>query len=139
VSAGDDTTFLGPRGQIELVAAERILAITDESGLPAIAAVTEHLNQQVHVIAEILDADERYPMPSNTTVNWVLRGEHPPGTPTLLLTAVDELTDHEPEYAYVLGESRVVAKLREELGRFGLARNDIYAKGYWNLNSRPER
>ncbi|MDQ1719057.1 MAG: hypothetical protein QOE89_3010, partial [Pseudonocardiales bacterium] len=37
------------------------------------------------------------------------------------------------------GESRAVVALRDSLARFGLTRSDVYAKGYWNLNSRPTR
>ena len=44
-----------------------------------------------------------------------------------------------PGYAYVLGESRAVVPVRDALARFGLSRSEVYAKGYWNLNSRPTR
>jgi len=36
----------------------------------------------------------------------------------------------------VLGESRAVVALRPALSELGLGRDRVYAKGYWNLNSR---
>jgi len=39
----------------------------------------------------------------------------------------------------VLGESRAIVMIRDELTRFGIGREAVYAKGYWNLNSRPTR
>jgi len=143
LALGDPVTFFGPRGEIEVADADWLLALTDEAGLPAIAAVAEALSaerRRLPVLAEIADEAERYPLPDNTDVRWIPRGETPAGQSELLATA---LRSHAPEpgtgYAYVLGESRVVVSLRDNLAAFGLDRSRVYAKGYWNLNSRPTR
>ena len=51
---GDPVTFFGPRGEIEVAEADWLLALTDESGLPAIAALAEALGDRpITVLAEI--------------------------------------------------------------------------------------
>lgn len=140
-AAGDSVTFIGPRGQIEPAEATWLLALTDESGLPAIAAVAEALDgRPIHVLAEIADPDEKYPLPANATVQWLPRGDRPPGTTDLLLPAIGRQPHRSGRgFGYVLGESRAVVALRDALPAVGLSRGEVYAKGYWNLNSRPTR
>lgn len=140
---GDPVTVLGPRGAIELAPADWLLALTDEAGLPAIGALVDALavaGRTIRVLAEIEDAGEQYPLAGNAEVRWLLRAGRPAGHPEILAQA---LADCAPGagtgYAYLLGESRAVVRLREELARLGLDRSASYAKGYWNLNSRPTR
>jgi NADPH-dependent ferric siderophore reductase len=140
VGIGDQVTFFGPRGEVPLTDADWVLALTDESGLPAVAAVAEALGRQTTVIAEIANEAEHYPLPSNASVRWLPRGDRPAGFADLLTASLKEVRRAEGSgYAYVLGESRAIVALRDELSRFGLTRADVYAKGYWNLNSRPAR
>jgi len=116
------------------------LALTDESGLPAVAAVAEVLAREITVIAEIASHDEHYPLPPHACVRWLPRGDRPAGFADLLAGSLDDVQPRKGTgYAYVLGESRAVVTLRDELSRFGLTRQDVYAKGYWNLNSRSAR
>ena len=114
---GDQVTFFGPRGEIELADADWLLALTDESGLPAIGALAEALGSRpIRVLAEIADDAERYPLPPNAQVRWLARDGRPAGSAELLATA---LADFSPPagrgYAYVLGESRAVTQLRDAL------------------------
>lgn len=140
---GDQVTFFGPRGEITLAEASWLLALTDESGLPAVGALAEALDaagRPLQVLAEIADDAEHYPLPGSAEVRWLVRGTQPAGQPDLLRAALDGVSPGAgPGYAYVLGESRAIVALRDELGRFGLDRATVYAKGYWNLNSRPTR
>jgi NADPH-dependent ferric siderophore reductase len=141
-AAGDEAAFFGPRGAIELSDAPRLLALTDESGLPAIAALAEATTRPLTVLAEIADPAETYPLPANAEVTWLPRGSAQAGSPDVLLAGLHELAQSRvepPGYAYVLTESRAAVALREALGQFGLSRSDVYAKGYWNLNSRSGR
>lgn len=162
-AVGDEVTFYGPRGVVDVPEASWYWALTDEAGLPAIAAVAETLNEasatatasstatgsatatagSLTVLAEISDEAERYPFPEGVTVHWLPRGTQPPGHPDLIASALAELAAAGlPEgagYGYVLGESRAIVALRDELGRHGLGREHVYAKGYWNLNSRRTR
>lgn len=143
LAAGDEVTFFGPRGELSVSPAPWLVALTDESGLPAIAALAEAAQpagRQLRVLAEIDNEQEHYPLPDNAQVSWLTRDGRPAGQPDILTTALDLLTPSAGGgYAYVLGESRAVVALREALGRFGLSRSDVHAKGYWNLNSRPTR
>ncbi|UQX88740.1 siderophore-interacting protein [Jatrophihabitans telluris] len=145
IEPGQQVTFFGPRGAIDTPSADWLLALTDESGLPAIAAIAEAHSgvpetPRLRVFAEIANEHEHYPLPDNTEVTWVTRGHAAPGYSDKL---ADALTGYQPPtgrgYAYVLGESRAVVALREALAVHGLSRADVYAKGYWNLNSRPTR
>jgi NADPH-dependent ferric siderophore reductase len=139
-TAGDHVTFFGPRGEVQVPAAGWLLALTDESGLPAIAALAESTEQPIQVLAEIANPDETYPLPGNATVTWLPRSDQPPGSSEILTKALDSVQPgRDTGYAYVLSESRAAVVLREALSRFGLTRADIYAKGYWNLNSRSAR
>ena len=146
VRAGDQVDFFGPRGSIEIAEADWLLAVTDESGLPAIAALAEAAaasGRRVDVLAEIAGSDggagsaEQYPLPDNATARWLARGGEPAGRPDVLRAGI---AGFDPPagagYAYVLGESRAVVALREALSELGLGRDRVYAKGYWNLNSR---
>ncbi len=141
---GSRVTFFGPRGELPLPAASWLLALTDESGLPAIGALAEAVTaagRSVQVLAEISDDAERYPLPAGVDVRWLARDGSPAGRPELFVQALDQLRPGAGVgYAYLLGESRAVVTVRDELGRrFGLGRTDMHAKGYWNLNSRPSR
>ncbi|HEY0167188.1 MAG TPA: siderophore-interacting protein [Jatrophihabitans sp.] len=140
---GGQVSFFGPRGELPLPAASWLLALTDEAGLPAIAALAEAAGaagRGLRVLAEISDDGERYPLPANAEVQWLARDGRPAGQPDLLVGALDRLRPGAgPGYAYVLGESRAILTVRDELARLGLSRSEIYAKGYWNHNSRSTR
>lgn len=140
---GGQVSFLGPRGELPLPSASWLLALTDEAGLPAIGALAEAAGaagRDLRVLAEISEDSERYPLPANAEVRWLTRDGLPAGQPDLLVGALDRLRPWtEPGYAYLLGESRAILTVRDELVRLGLSRSEVYAKGYWNLNSRSTR
>ncbi|HEY2043211.1 MAG TPA: siderophore-interacting protein [Jatrophihabitans sp.] len=137
LTTGDEVTFFGPRGEVPVTDADWVLAIADEAGLPAVAAVAEALPGPIRVLAEIADGDEHYPLPTDTEVTWLLRGDRPAGSAEIFLAALDGVAPGAGSgYAYVLGESRAAVAVRDALGRLGLDRSSVYAKGYWNLNSR---
>jgi NADPH-dependent ferric siderophore reductase len=140
---GHQVSFFGPRGELPLPPTGWLLALTDEAGLPAIGALAEAAataGRDLQVLAEIAEDSERYPLPTDAQVRWLTRDGRPAGTPDLLLGALAEFRPATgPGHAYVLGESRAIVVVRDELARFGLSRSEVYAKGYWNLNSRPTR
>jgi NADPH-dependent ferric siderophore reductase len=143
LQAGSQVSFIGPRGELPLPPERWLLALTDEAGLPAIGALAEAAatsGRGVRVLAEIAEDAERYPLPDNADVRWLTRDGRPAGQPELLLAALEQLPPAAgPGYAYLLGESRAVLTVRERLERLGLSRAEMYAKGYWNLNSRSTR
>ncbi|MEO7261339.1 MAG: siderophore-interacting protein [Jatrophihabitantaceae bacterium] len=143
LQVGSPVRFFGPRGELPLPPESWLVALTDEAGLPAIGALAEAADaagRDLQVLAEISEDSERYPLPANAEVRWLTRDGRPAGQPELLIGALDQLRPGTgPGYAYLLGESRAVGRVRDELARFGLSRSEVYAKGYWNLNSRPTR
>lgn len=140
---GNQVSFFGPRGQLPLPPDCWLLALTDESGLPAIGALAEAAGasgRTLQVLAEISDEAERYPLPGNAEVQWLLRDGRPAGQPELFTAALEQVTPTDgPGFAYLLGESRAIVTVRERLERLGLSRAQVHAKGYWNLNSRSTR
>jgi NADPH-dependent ferric siderophore reductase len=141
---GDRVSFLGPRGELPLPTeseAAWLLALTDEAGLPAIGALAEAAaGRPLQVLAEIEDDGERYPLPASAEMRWLTRDGRPPGQAEPFLDALAGLRlGTGPGFGYLLGESRAIVAVRDELARFGLSRSEVYAKGYWNLNSRPTR
>ena len=136
---GDPIQFFGPRGRLELRPADWHLFVGDESALPAFAALIEALprDEAAYALVEVRDASDELPVDAKTL--WLHRGDAPPGRPEILGEALDSLTTPPGHgHGYLLGESRVVAALRPRMHAHGLANDELYVKGYWNLG-RPGR
>jgi NADPH-dependent ferric siderophore reductase len=138
VAAGDDLSFFGPRGHLEVLPADWHLFIGDEAGVPAIAAVIEALpaGEAALVLAEVGDESDELPWTraaGDLAVTWLHRGDTSPGTSDLFASAVGALAmPVGSARAYLLGESRAMVGLRPALARLGIEPGDTYLKGYWN-------
>ena len=147
---GDEVSFQGPRGKLELRSARCHLLIGDESALPAIAAICEALPaaEPATALIEVQDASDELPVRAET--RWVHRGNNAPGGADLLAEALagvaglDEpgeaaaSAESRATHAYLLGETRAMVALRALLEQRGVAHEAIFVKGYWNLG-RPDR
>jgi NADPH-dependent ferric siderophore reductase len=136
---GDQVRFQGPRGKLELTSAEWHLLVGDESALPAIAAICEALppTEPALAVIEVQDGSDELPVPAG--VQWLHRGDRPPGTPDLLLPAVESVALPAGRgHGYLMGETRSMVALRAVLEERGLAHESIFVKGYWNV-ARPDR
>ena len=135
---GDEVSFQGPRGKLELRSARCHLLIGDESALPAIAAICEALPEAEPATAliEVQDASDELPVRAET--RWVHRGNTAPGGADLLAEALADVDLIENTHAYLLGETRAMVALRGLLEQRGIAHEAIFVKGYWNLG-RPDR
>ncbi|HET6876169.1 MAG TPA: siderophore-interacting protein [Jatrophihabitans sp.] len=143
---GDEVSFQGPRGKLELRGARSHLLVGDESALPAIAAICEALpdDEPATAVVEVRDAADELPVRART--RWVHRGETPPGGAELLADTLTEAFETEAvesdaldgTHAYLLGETRAMVALRALLEGRGLAHEAVFVKGYWNLG-RPDR
>lgn len=136
---GDVVEFQGPRGKLQLTSARWHLLCGDESALPAIAAVCEALPEDEPALAviEVHDAAEQAPVRAD--VRWLHRDGHEPGTPDLLVPAVTALElPPGAGHGYLMGETRSMVALRAVLEEHGVAHDDIFVKGYWNI-ARPDR
>ncbi|HEY0869088.1 MAG TPA: siderophore-interacting protein, partial [Acidothermaceae bacterium] len=138
VAVGDDVEVFGPRGKVRLADAGWQLFAGDESAIPAIAEMAAALTPRTAgtVLIEVADADDEQPIgaPELIDVHWLHRGATPPGESDLLDGAIAALDIPDADrHAYLFGESRVVRRLRDELGRRGLHAAEVSAKGYWNV------
>jgi NADPH-dependent ferric siderophore reductase len=138
---GDAVEFQGPRGKLELSAADWHLLAGDESALPAIGAVCEALPEaeRATAVIEVGDATDELPLADSARVHWVHRCGAPLGKPDLLAGAIQALpTPPGRGHAYLMGETRSMVALRAVLEARGIAHEAIFVKGYWNIG-RPDR
>jgi NADPH-dependent ferric siderophore reductase len=137
---GDAISFQGPRGKLQLTAADWHLLVGDESALPAIAAICESLPESEMAVAviEVQDPSDELPI-ARASVHWVHRGVAAPGVPDRLLPVVESLGwPSGAGHGYLMGETRTMVALRAVLEARGLAHEAIFVKGYWNIG-RPDR
>ncbi|HEY6538861.1 MAG TPA: siderophore-interacting protein [Candidatus Dormibacteraeota bacterium] len=139
VSPGDRLAeVVGPRGKITLdSSAGWHLFLGDETYIPGTLALLEALpgGAAARAFLEIPSAADQQPVPAADAirVEWLVRGDRPPGEPGLLLEALRGW--QQPEglgHVYIAAEVRVALALRDELVGRGLAREQISAKGYWD-------
>lgn len=143
---GDPVALWGPRTSWAPPAGTtRYLLVADETGLPAVGAILEHLPDDVavDVVAETGGPEDRPPLAerAGVTVHWLERGDAPAGTTSLLVDAVREL-DIDPDGLYAWGgaESRAVTAVRKLLRRErGCSREQVSMVGYWrHADSEPD-
>src|SRR5215472_293950 len=134
---GDTIEGIGPRGKITTAPdANWHLFIGDESAMPAILAMTESLpgDSEATLVIEIPDpGDEQdFSAAARTRLSWLHRLGRRAGDPEALAAeaAEVELPDGSG-HAYLLGEARVVLRLREILAARGLAQDRMSPKAYW--------
>jgi NADPH-dependent ferric siderophore reductase len=142
VAIGDGVEVFGPRGKVLLAQARWQLFVGDESAIPAIAEMIVALpvGTAVAAVIEVTDIDDEQPIPATgpVDVRWLHRQATPPGESELLLRAVASIDLPDADrHAYLFGESRMVRRLRDDLGVRGLQPPEISAKGYWNVSLRP--
>jgi NADPH-dependent ferric siderophore reductase len=140
---GDPVALWGPRTCYKPPdPVDWYLLLADETGLPATAAVVDHLARQafagpVMVIAEVADATEHQPIGAENlpglSIEWLHRDGKAAGTTTALLDAVLAL-DLPPGEPYIWGggESRIMTSIRKHVRRTdGYPRERVSLTGYW--------
>lgn len=136
VVAGTPVALSGPGRGYEIdPSARRYLLAGDESALPAIGQLLEHLPEGVRVDAEVEVArpDARLDLPAHpgATVRWHdLPPGHAPGD--ALVAAVARLDLDDGARVWVAGEAASVQRIRTLLfGERGLPRGAATIRGYW--------
>jgi NADPH-dependent ferric siderophore reductase len=137
-AVGDPAALWGPRTAFHPPpGTERYLLVADETGLPAVAAIIESLDDDVPVtvLAEVADAPARQDLPSRPSVaiRWLHREGTPAGTSTALAGAAAGL---EPmgagTYVWGGGESRSMTGVRTLVRQgWGLPREAVSLIAYW--------
>jgi NADPH-dependent ferric siderophore reductase len=134
---GDRIEGIGPRGKVfPSPEADWHLFMGDESAMPAIFAMTESLpgDGVATIVLEIPEADDEQELlaPARTRLTWLHRLGGQPGDPEALAGEAAEVElPRGNGHAYLLGEAKVVLRLREILAGRGLAESRMSPKAYW--------
>src|ERR1700722_2379903 len=134
---GDRIEGIGPRGKVfPSPEADWHLFMGDEAAMPAILAMTEVLpvDSEATIFLEVPDpADEQDPAAAATVrLSWLHRLGRPAGDPQALAAeAAEGELPPGSGHAYLLGEAKVVLRLREILASPGLASAQMSPKAYW--------
>lgn len=135
-AVGDLVAFVGPHSLYEVPqAAEWQLLVGDETALPAIGAIVEHLprSARASIYVEIPDRAERQTFETAGAVelHWIVRGNRPHGEALLDAVRAASLPGGAP-YAWVSGEADIVKHVRRHLVRDrGFDKAAICFTGYW--------
>jgi NADPH-dependent ferric siderophore reductase len=134
---GDRIEGIGPRGKITTAQhADWHLFVGDSSALPAIFRMTESLpgGTPAQVLIEIPGPEDEQELHASAAarVTWLHRDGGPAGQPGALAAAAASVPLPSGRgHAYLLGEARVVARLREVLAARGLEPGQVSPKAYW--------
>ncbi|WP_116949763.1 siderophore-interacting protein [Jiangella endophytica] len=137
---GDTLDFTGPRPHaVPSFTADAVIMATDETGLPALAAVADAApaGLPIHAVVEVAGAAEEQPLPSSADlrVTWLHRDGAAAGTTGALERTVRSLPW--PAGAvdvWVAGEAGEVRAIRRYASiERGVERERLHAFGYWRL------
>jgi NADPH-dependent ferric siderophore reductase len=134
---GDRIEGIGPRGKISpSPEADWHLFMGDEAAMPAILAMTESLpgDSDATIVLEVPDPEDEQELSAaaRTRLSWLHRLGGQPGEPAALAAEAAEVELPPGNgHAYLLGEAKVVLRLREILASRGVAADQMSPKAYW--------
>jgi len=134
---GDTIEGIAPRGKITTSPdADWHLFVGDESALPAIFVMAESLpaERQAVILLEIPEPADEQPLAAKAGVDlrWLPRQNGPAGeADALAAAAADVPLPSGLGHVYLLGEARVVSRLREVMAGRGLPGSQVSPKAYW--------
>ncbi len=134
--AGDRVEGIGPRGKVfPSPEADWHLFMGDEAAMPAILAMTESLpgDSEATVVIEIPEAadEQEFSAAARIRLSWLHRLGQAGEAQELAAEAADVELPPGSGHAYLLGEAKVVLRLREILASRGLAQDQMSPKAYW--------
>ena len=139
-SAGERVAVIDQgRGFDPVDDAEFTLLVGDESALPAIVGILEHLARDARGLAiiEIPTEEDAQPVdaPPGFEIRWLPRSDPHDRPGTLALEAVRAFAPERPEglHAYLAGEQALVAESRRHLVAAGVPKARIVFTGYWKV------
>ncbi len=134
---GDRIEGIAPRGKITASpSADWHLFIGDESALPALVAMTESLpgDSVATLIIEVPGPEDEQELSAaaRTRLSWLHRGPGAAGEAAALAAEAAEVELPAGDgHAYLLGEAKVVSRLRDVLAARGLRPEQVSPKAYW--------
>ncbi len=139
---GDQLVIGGPRGSMIVpMAYDAYVFFGDDAALPAIARRLQELPaaSRALVVAEIDSEVDRLDLACAAQLEtlWLYRNGQPAGQPDHFLSAIEQVLQHAQwpagdTFTWVAAETSVARQLRKVLmARFGLAKDQIKAAGYW--------
>jgi NADPH-dependent ferric siderophore reductase len=140
--AGQTLTIAGPGRYYVIDPESRLFVLAgDDSAIPAIATILEHLapTARAQVFVEVVDGAEehRFWTHPNAEVTWLHRGEDPARAGVLLESALREYQfPPETSRVYVACEAGAMRRIRRHLlSERGLDRDRVVTRGYWKLGA----
>ncbi|MEV0616353.1 siderophore-interacting protein [Nonomuraea sp. NPDC050404] len=114
----------------------RVVLVSEESGLPALAGILASLPGDTlgHALIEIPSAEDRQVLraPEGVEVTWLVREDHTAAPGARALAAACALpVPQEPFFGWVVGESALATGLRRHWVRSGVPKEQIMFCGYW--------
>lgn len=139
VQTGDQIGFFGPRHDYRGAAdAEWQLLAGDESALPAIAAILEHLpaSTRAYAFIEVKDASDELPIASQAAaqITWLHRGNTPAKSSQQLEQALANFPLPSGKgYCWAAGNASVIKNIRRHWQQHSqLTKENMAAIGYWS-------
>lgn len=142
---GDRIVFRGPGGLYAPdPTADWHLLAGDDTAVPAIAAALEAMPRDAvgHAVLEVGTEADVLPIdaPDGMELTWLLRGEAPAGTTTLLADAVTAVEWREGRvHVFAHGERESMKTLRRVFADRGVPRADLSLSGYWAYGRAEDR
>ncbi|MGP3957001.1 siderophore-interacting protein [Nonomuraea sp. 3N208] len=118
-----------------------VVLVTDESGLPAAAAILGSLPRDTpgHAIIEVPSPEDRQDLdaPPGVEVSWISRDDAPHAVPgRAALAAAQALpVPAEPFFGWVVGEQTLPVTLRRHWVKAGVPKDHIVFCGYWRAGN----
>ncbi|MFF2487336.1 siderophore-interacting protein [Microbacterium sp. NPDC058062] len=119
---------------------DRVVLVSDETGLPAIAGICAALPSHAtgHAIVEVPSAEDAldFPHPAGVAVRWIVR-DHDVKPGTLALQALRDASIPDAAiHAYIVGEQALATEGRRHLvGERGVSKDLVSFCGYWRVGA----
>ena len=119
---------------------DRVILVSDETGLPAIAGICAALPSHATglAIVEVPSAEDAldFPHPAGIIVRWIVRDHDvKPGTPALQALRDASIPDA-AIHAYIVGEQALATEGRRHLvGERGVPKDLVSFCGYWRVGA----
>ena len=133
----DEVILWGPRSLFNPPEnIKHLILFCDESGLPAMQSISEHLNDEINCMAfyEVLDENCCIPinLKRNVKENWIYREKDQPGESKHLLNTLKNIKlPKDNFYIFGAGEAFQMIEIKNHFMNIGVLKDQINVSGYW--------